>query len=1358
MPDPKVIGKISSTLEEIRDILLGTKPSKLYNSIQTIASTNIAMTELMKELVEDTKEVKEIKLKDAVIGSKKSDDLMKSANKTMLNISETLSTISDNVKSIKKKAGLTLRDSDDRKVLNDIIRDTQKDSKGNKLLSMINVITQLQHIKISDLFAANLKVNKIEKIYDKLLGVFEKINGHKDIKPKELNDFALNAITIVRKLAKIAYLSKFAQIGAEAIDKVFLGKHGLVGTLVEMKKHEKEIKQAKKMTNDLFIITGKLFGVALMLTGIALLGVPAMAGVIMAAGIIVVLGGAMALLGVFEKPIRKGNLVVVGLMTAMVLAGAGLWLLNKGTKDLEWEQLGMAATAIMGFGLIAALLGIPAVFGFVGLGCIALSLMGVALIAIGGGVAMFGLLVTDEAISKVANGIPRIFTAMTSIFGDEKPGNASFDDTVMGLVTGSLRLGGSLFAAGALIIMGISLGILGLCLRTWKDFDTKAIDNIEYAMGKLDKIFGLDVKGQNKSFGGALFDTLTSPIQMASTLLNNGKIFVKMGTLLFAGVVLGLIKNSIDKWKNFDTSSLDNIDTALTRLDDMFGLGIKNKSVGDVTIKDAFMGVVDFAANPFKLVSTFLSAGRTFVKLGTLMASVFVVDYTIEKMRKWKGFDVSCLDNVLSTVRKFGDFFGIQFGEKKSSKPTGFWSNLFGGIGDIITGAVNTVAGTFQMGSALLRAGGDFLKLGVLSIAVGVVDKMVGTMLKVANSGKKLDGALDPVFGAFDKMIDYFFNDDRLDMPMWDGIRNLGKVALGAMIAGPVGALGATLLASDDRKTKLSILTTAVGVVERMSKAIINMSKYSKDVSSGLEVTFEALDKLVDYLFGSPDDKGAGALSRIGKAMNANSKKASFTAFGAIAGGVLGGPVGALIGGGLGYLMGDDGSRALNTQLEILVTCVGIVATMANALTKMKDLSPNIDTAIEKVFYALEKITDYFFGDADGTQAGALARVGKAMTKARLGSFLSSDFLTAFFGNGSGKIETQLELITSCVGIVSQVADTVSKMSDTENVDTAIDNLTGSLDKIINYVLGYTEDDLDDIDDIADEFHDITDHLVKCVDVFEGKEQAITNLENFANKGMPSIRKIIRSMNFGEDGEDYLDSIEDVADELPGIFGSLGRALDKINGDYEDSIKTLDGLYTTMGKFSFGDIAQLRSAGSAFGDLTNSLINYCNLTDERKINKLNSLMNRFISFANLNNVDMFAPVNKVVDKINTIDIEKANALKDTFKSFTDMNTFGGFFFNFKKQVGLFTEACVRLIDAINGNTEALTTENIMDEAENATPEPSKKAVAIANVKELADQIADAINGNGFGGGFGEAIPVELRINGDGGDSWVIRKY
>ena len=1351
MPDPKVIGKISSTLEEIRDILLGTKPSKLYNSIQSIASTNIAMSELMKELVEDTKENKEIKLKDAVIGSKKSDDLMKSANKTMLNISETLSTISDNVKSIKKKAGLSLRNSDDRKVLNDIIRDTQKDSNGNKLLGMINVITQLQHIKISDLFAANLKVNKIEKIYDKLLGVFEKINGHKDIKPKELNDFALNAITIVRKLAKIAYLSKFAQMGAEAIDKVFLGKHGLVGTLVKMKKHEKEIKRAKKMTNDLFIITGKLFGVSLLLTGIALLGVTAMAGVIMAAGMIVVLGGAMALLGVFEKPIRKGNLVVVGLMTAMVLAGAGLWLLNKGTKDLEWEQLGMAATAIVGFGLIAALLGTPVVFGFVGLGCIALSLMGIALVAIGGGVALFGLLVTDDAISKVANGIPRIFTAMTSIFGDEKPGNASFGDTVMGLVTGSLRLGGSLFAAGALIVMGISLGILGLCLRSWEDFDTKAIDNIEYATGKLDKIFGLDVKGQNKSFGGALFDTFTAPIQVASTLLSNGKIFVKMGTLLFAGVVLGLIKNSIDKWKNFDTSSLDNVDIALTRLDDMFDLGIKRKSVAE----DVIVGAVDTITSPFQIASTLLKAGKTFVKLGTLMAGVFVVDYTIERMRKWKNFDASCLDNVLSAVKKFGDFFGIQFGEKK---PNGFIENVVGGIGNIISGAVNTVAGTFQMGSALLQAGKEFLKLGVLSIAVGVVDKMVGTMLKVANSGKQLDGALDPVFGAFDKMIDYFFNDDRLDMSMWDGIRSLGKVALGAMIAGPVGALGATLLASDDRKTKLSILTTAVGVVERMSEAIINMSKYSKDVSSGLDVTFEALNKLVDYLFGKPDDKGAGALARIGKAMSANSKEASFTAFGAIAGGVLGGPVGALIGGGLGYLIGDDGSGALNTQLEILVTCVGIVATMANALSKMKDLSPNIDTAIDKVFYALEKITDYFFGDADGTQAGALARVGKAMIKARLGSFLSGDFLTSFFGNGSGKIETQLELITSCVGIVSQVADTVSKMSDTENVDTAIDNLTGSLDKIIDYVLGYTEDDLDDIDDIADEFHDITDHLVKCADVFDGKEQAITNLENFANKGMPSIRKIIRSMNFGKDGEDYLDSIEDVADELPGIFGSLGRALDKINGDYEDSIKTLDGLYTTMGKFSFGDIAQLRSAGSAFGDLTNSLINYCNLTDERKINKLNALMNKFINFANLNNADMFAPVNKVVDKINTIDIEKANALKDTFKSFTDMNTFGGFFFNFKKQVGLFTEACVRLIDAINGNTEALTTENIMDEAENATPEPSKKAVAIANVKELADQIADAINGNGFGGGFGEAIPVELRINGDGGDSWVIRKY
>ena len=151
-------------------------------------------------------------------------------------------------------------------------------------------------------------------------------------------------------------------------------------------------------------------------------------------------------------------------------------------------------------------------------------------------------------------------------------------------------------------------------------------------------------------------------------------------------------------------------------------------------------------------------------------------------------------------------------------------------------------------------------------------------------------------------------------------------------------------------------------------------------------------------------------------------------------------------------------------------------------------------------------------------------------------------------------------------------------------------------------------------------------------------------------------------------------------------------------------------------------------------------------------------MNRMNTFAKISNPTIMRPMTRIIDKINSVELEKAQALTDTFKAFTKINSFGGFFTNFKKQVGLFTDACVRLVDAINGNTDALTSENIMDEAQNAQPVPDRKSVAISNVKELAALIAEAMGNNNFGGGYGSDVTVELKINGEGGDSWILRRY
>ena len=64
----------------------------------------------------------------------------------------------------------------------------------------------------------------------------------------------------------------------------------------------------------------------------------------------------------------------------------------------------------------------------------------------------------------------------------------------------------------------------------------------------------------------------------------------------------------------------------------------------------------------------------------------------------------------------------------------------------------------------------------------------------------------------------------------------------------------------------------------------------------------------------------------------------------------------------------------------------------------------------------------------------------------------------------------------------------------------------------------------------------------------------------------------------------------------------------------------------------------------------------------------------------------------------------------------------------------------------------------MDEAQKAEAVPYKKSIVIANVNELAARIAESISNSSMGGGYGSDVTVDLKINGEGGDSWILRRY
>ena len=100
MPDSRIIGKISNTLEEIRDILTGKIPTKLHNSIQDIASANMTMVGLLSQLVDTAEETREVVLRGSISSKGSSEKLLKDTSKTLDKMKDILDGIADNVKKI----------------------------------------------------------------------------------------------------------------------------------------------------------------------------------------------------------------------------------------------------------------------------------------------------------------------------------------------------------------------------------------------------------------------------------------------------------------------------------------------------------------------------------------------------------------------------------------------------------------------------------------------------------------------------------------------------------------------------------------------------------------------------------------------------------------------------------------------------------------------------------------------------------------------------------------------------------------------------------------------------------------------------------------------------------------------------------------------------------------------------------------------------------------------------------------------------------------------------------------------------------------------------------------------------------
>ena len=182
--------------------------------------------------------------------------------------------------------------------------------------------------------------------------------------------------------------------------------------------------------------------------------------------------------------------------------------------------------------------------------------------------------------------------------------------------------------------MGASLGIFALSLLAWSKVDAKpAMNNIKIAVNGLKEVFGLDSnknEGEKKPF---LKKLAGGVMDIAMAVLNFGKMFFTMGTLLLTGAALGLLYKGIKPWSNFDgRKAAGNIRTAINALKDVFGLNeVKGDNSGK--LKGLGGGILDLGIS-------ILQGGKAFVQLGTIVIATAMMDIVRLTMIPWiKDFD-----------------------------------------------------------------------------------------------------------------------------------------------------------------------------------------------------------------------------------------------------------------------------------------------------------------------------------------------------------------------------------------------------------------------------------------------------------------------------------------------------------------------------------------------------------------------------------------------------------------------------------------------------------------------------------------------------------------------------------------------
>ncbi len=671
--------------------------------------------------------------------------------------------------------------------------DPNKKKKSLEGLSKaINIIERLRDVKLKDLLFAKLKISRIKSIIDKFKNIFTSFKDKKEL--DGTISVANSSIEITEKLSKIGSGQR-AKLGAKTIEKIILGKKGKGGILGIYKKlHEEKdaVTKGPKTLKEISKSCGSMLLTTVSLTAIGLLSIPAMAGALLMKGVIWLLVGTYKYLADPKRYVHilKGSNALLKISVSVIAFALGLTIMSKYAKDVNFKSIGMLMALALGMSLTTWLigkLGRPVRKG------------SITLVFVGAGLLLFSLGV--GALASATKGLTlKDVLMMTALVG-----GMGLSVALLGLLSVPIALG-----SAVLLLLGTSLLLFAIPMLLWKHIDAKSsMGNIKDAVNGLRDVFGLNLGksgDDGKSVGQRLGEGLMG---FTMALLEGGKSFFIMGTIMLAGVAMGMLYLALKPWENYTGSkkAIGNLKVAIDGLKEVFGFK-------DTTADSFGDGLAKIGGGLLDMAVTLFQSGKSLIYMGTIALATAISDLIRVTLIPWEKYNAKpAMKNMKIAIEGLKEIFGIKD---------------VGGIG----GKLEALGGgILDMGIALLQSGKVLVQMGVITIVTGMTDIIRLCLSKWDNYDPTK--ALQRVGQTVTSLKTLFGLED-------DDSSLVGKLG---NLAGGLLDMGTTLLNSGSALMKIGTITLCVGMMDKIKE---DLKSWEED--TGADKAIQNIDNTVTKL------------------------------------------------------------------------------------------------------------------------------------------------------------------------------------------------------------------------------------------------------------------------------------------------------------------------------------------------------------------------------------------------------------------------------------------------------------------------------------------------------------------------------